>query len=106
MACVGGVAGLDVVIEDDPVGVVAHVCAFAELDRLPEHTFPVRTGSGVVQTNPAGGAVGVVPAGRCRVWAAIRRVASKFDQVVYGTDQPATSAAAASAFAFRMARFA
>ena len=60
--CVGGVAGLDVVIEDDPVGVVADLGFGSELDRLAKSAFRDRAGVGVVQADSAGRAVGGGPA--------------------------------------------
>ena len=91
---VGGVAGLDVVVEDDPVGVVAHLGFVAELDRLPEPAFRDRAGVGVVQTDLAGRAVGDGagqplpglggdPAGRRQ----------QLGEVVDRADQPATTPA-------------
>jgi hypothetical protein len=55
---VGGVAGLDVVVEHDPVSVVTHLRFVAELDRLAEPALRDRAGVGVVQTDPPGRPIG------------------------------------------------
>jgi hypothetical protein len=46
---IGGVAGLDVVVEHDPVVVVADLRFMTELDRLTEPALRDRPGVGVVQ---------------------------------------------------------
>ena len=55
---VGRVAGLDVVVEHDPVVVVDDLGFVAELDRLPEPAFRDRAGVRVVQADPPGRTVG------------------------------------------------
>src|SRR6266508_742153 len=53
-----GVAGLDVVVEDDAVGVVHDLGLVAELDRLAETALADRPGVGVVQADQPGRTVG------------------------------------------------
>jgi hypothetical protein len=52
--CVGGVAGLHIVVEDDTVVVVNNLGFVAELDRLAEPALRDRPGVGVVQADPPG----------------------------------------------------
>jgi len=73
---VGRVALLQVVVQHDAVLVVDDLSLVAELDRLTELALGDRAGVRVVQADPAGRPAGVVPATRCRVWAATRRVTS------------------------------
>jgi hypothetical protein len=54
---VGWVAGLDVVVQHDPVVVVADLGLVIELDWFIEPAFGDRAGVRVVQTDPAGRAV-------------------------------------------------
>ena len=66
---VGRVAGLDVVIEHEPVFVVDDLGLVAELDGLAEPALLDRPGVGVVQADQPGGRIDLVPATRVRVCA-------------------------------------
>ena len=59
------IAHLDVVVDDDAVGIVDELGLVAELDRLAEPALSDRTGIGVVQRDKALRAVGVAPERRC-----------------------------------------
>ncbi len=58
---VGGIARLDVVVENHSVLVVGDLVLVAELDRLAEPALGDRTGVRIVQADPPGGAVGGQP---------------------------------------------
>lgn len=64
LGSVGGVAGLDGVVQDDAVVVVGDLGLVTELDRLPEPALGDRPGVGVVQADPPGAPGGVIPATR------------------------------------------
>ena len=61
LGCVGRVALLDGVVQDDAVLVVDQLGLVAELDRLAQPALGDRAGVGVVQADPPGGARRVSP---------------------------------------------
>ena len=56
-----GVADLDVVVEDDAVGVVDDLCFVAEFDRLAQASFADRAGIDIVQADQPAGRFGHHP---------------------------------------------
>jgi hypothetical protein len=56
--CVGGIAGEDIVVEDDAVVVVNHLGFVAERDRLPEFARRDRAGIGIMEADLPGCTVG------------------------------------------------
>lgn len=73
---VGGVAGLEGVVEHDPVLVVGDLGLVAELDRFAEASLAIGRASGSCRLTRRVAPSGVTPESRRRVWAAICRVAS------------------------------
>lgn len=71
-----GIAFLDGVVEYEAVLVIDDLGLVTELDRLTHTALDDRVGLRVVQAHQPVAESGLLPASRCRVWAAIRPVRS------------------------------